>query len=316
MVRPRFLNRGHSLLAIVGPTAVGKSALALSLANSIGGEILNADSRQVYLGMDVGTAKPSLEERSSLPHHLFDMVTPGDPFNLSLYLEAARSVIAEVHDRGNIPVVVGGTGQYVWALLEGWQTPRVRPDPQLRQKFLEQAAEHGSGVLHSQLEQVDPAAASRIDHRNIRRVVRALEVFTQLGVPFSEAASMHPPDWKSLAIGLKTSTREDLYTRIDARLEVMLRDGHWLTEVDRLLEAGYSPNLPAMSGMGYRELIGLLHHELTMGQVTQRIRLLHRRLARQQQTWFKAIDSRIHWLDIGEEIEGAAQALVRNFLEL
>lgn len=282
------------LLAVVGPTGVGKSALALNLARRHGGEIVNADSRQVYRGMDVGTAKPSPEDRASVPHHLYDVADPDDDFSLVRFLALAREAIAGVHRRGALPVVVGGTGQYAWALLEGWKTPNAPPQPALRAELTALAERDGYVALHRRLERVDPAAAQRIEPRNVRRVVRALEVHAATGAPLAQAQRKQPPPYDALVLGLDAPSRSDLHRRIDDRVDRMLAAG-WVDEVRRLLAAGYSPDLPALSSMGYRELAAHLDGEMPLAEAARRIKNAHHRLARRQYAWFKPADPRIRW---------------------
>ena len=174
----------RKLVAIVGPTATGKTALAVAIARTLDGEIVGADSRQVYRHMDIGTAKPTPEERSLAPHHLIDVVSLDQEFSLAQYLELAVAVLEDVWSRGKQPLLVGGSGQYVWALLEGWRVPRLPPQQELRRELEERAAREGAGALHGELAQVDPKAAARIDPRNVRRVIRALEVYRRPAAPY------------------------------------------------------------------------------------------------------------------------------------
>ena len=299
------------LLAIVGPTAAGKSALAVRLAERFRGEIVNADSRQVYRGMEVGTAAPTASERAAVPHHLYGIVNPDEGFSLARYLSLAAQAIADVHARGNLPVLVGGTGQYVNALVRGWQAPRVPPDPALRERLEAVIAQEGVEAAARELLAADPDAASRIDLRNPRRVVRALEVVAALGSGAHGGRSA--PPYRTLLLGLTTATREDLYRRIDARVEAMLAGG-WLDEVRALLDAGYAATLPAMSSMGYRELTQHLAGEISLDEAARRIKLAHHRLARQQYTWFKPSDASIHWLVAGDGVAALAEAAVREWL--
>ena len=283
------------LLAIVGPTGAGKSALALALARRHHGEIVNADSRQVYRGMNVGTAKPSAEDRAGVPHHLYDVADPDDEFSLAHFLRLARDAIAGVHHRDALPVLVGGTGQYAWALLEGWETPHAPPQPGLRAELTALAERDGHAALHRRLERVDPEAAARIEPRNVRRVVRALEVHAATGVPLAQARGKRPPPYDALVLGLDAPSRAELHRRLDARVERMLADG-WVDEVRRILASGYSPGLPSLSSMGYRELARHLAGEITLEEARRQIRTAHHRLARRQYAWFKPADPRIRWL--------------------
>ena len=300
------------LLAVVGPTGVGKSALALTLARRHGGEIVNVDSRQVYRGMDVGTAKPSPEDRASVPHHLYDVADPDDEFSLVRFLTLARDAIADVHCRGALPVLVGGTGQYAWALLEGWETPHAPPQPALRAELTALAERDGHAALHRRLERVDPEAAQRIEPRNVRRVVRALEVHAATGAPLVQAQRKHPPPYDALVLGLDAPSRSDLHRRIDERVDRMLAAG-WVEEVRRILAAGYSPDLPALSSMGYRELAAHIAGDISLPEAARRIKNAHHRLARRQYAWFKPSDPRIRWLLAdGTEEQQAERALAER----
>ena len=299
------------LLVIVGPTGVGKSALAVQLAERFGGEIVNADSRQVYRGMEIGTAAPSASERAAVPHHLYGIADPGEGFSLARWLPLATAAIADIDGRGGLPVVVGGTGQYVNALVGGWQAPRVPPDPALRERLEAVIAQEGVEAAARELLEADPDAASRIDLRNPRRVMRALEVAAALG-PGARGGQSAPP-YRTLLLGLTTGTREELHRRIDARVDAMLAGG-WLDEVRVLLDAGHSPGLPSLSSMGYRELAQHLLGEMALEEAARRIKLAHHRLARQQYTWFKPSDARIRWLAAGEGAEAEAAGVVGAWL--
>lgn len=299
------------LLVIVGPTAVGKSALAVRLAERFGGEIVNADSRQVYRGMEVGTAAPSAADRAAVPHHLYGVVDPDEGFNLARYLSPATEAIAGIAKRGRTPMLVGGTGQYVNALVGGWQAPRVPPNHSLRARLEAVIAQEGVEAAAQELLAADPESAAHIDLRNPRRVVRALEVTAALG-PGVRGGQSTPP-YRTLLLGLTTSTREELYRRIDERVDAMLA-GDWLDEVRALLDAEHSPELPALSSMGYRELAQHLLGELALEEAARRIKLAHHRLARQQYAWFKPTDARIHWLVTGEGVEVRAEGVVEEWL--
>lgn len=281
------------LLAIVGPTAVGKSALALRLAERFHGAIVSADSRLVYRGMDIGTAKPTPAERARVPHYLIDILDPDEPFGLAQFQELAYQAIADAHRKGYLPMLVGGTGQYVWAVLEGWSIPRVPPQPTIRAQLEEQARQEGPEALHRRLAELDPTAAARIDPRNVRRVIRALEVCLTTGQPISELQRKDPPPYDTLMIGLQME-RAELYARIDERVEQMIAAG-LVDEVRGLLEAGYAPDLPAFSSVGYRQIIAYLRGEISLEEAVARIKRDTRRLVHQQSIWFRADDPRIHW---------------------
>ncbi len=284
------------LVAIVGPTATGKTELSIRLAQEIGGEIVNADSRQVYRYMDIGTAKPTAEDRSKIPHHLLDVVDPDEDFSLAIYQDMAGRAIEDIHRRGRIPVLVGGSGQYVWAILEGWSAPEVPPDPAFREELELKSITEGGDILYRQLQEVDPESAGKIDPRNIRRVIRALEVFQITGKRFSELRTKTPPDFNVRIVGI-TVERDELYRRIDARVDAMVKHG-FIDEVRSLLDRGYSPDLPAMSSLGYREIGGYLKGELSLPEACEQIKFTTHRFARNQYAWFRANDERIRWFDI------------------
>ena len=302
----------RKLIAVVGPTAVGKTALGIALARSLGGEIVGADSRQVYRHMDIGTAKPTAEERSLVPHHLIDVIDPDQEFSLAQYLELAVAALEGVWSRGKQPLLVGGSGQYVWALLEGWRVPRLPPQRELRRELEERAARHGPEALHRELARVDPKAAARIDPRNVRRVIRALEVHRATGRPISYWQEKGPPPWQTLILGL-TCPRQELYERIDARVDAMMEAG-LADEVRRLLAMGYEPSLPSLSGIGYGQVCQYLAGELDLATTVAGIKTATHRLARQQHTWFRLDDRRIRWLE-GAAAVDEARALAERFLE-
>jgi tRNA dimethylallyltransferase len=303
---------GKRVLAIVGPTAVGKTALSIALAQALGGEIVSADSRQIYRGMDIGTAKATPAEQAAVRHHLIDVVAPDEVLSLARYRDLARAAIAEIRGRGRLPIIVGGTGLYVRALVEGWTIPEVPPDEALRARLYARAEAEGGAVLHAELAQVDPSAAAGIDARNVRRVIRALEVYAATGRPISALQRKEPPEDDFLQLGL-TLSRQELYARIDARVEAMLARG-LAAEVQCLLEAGYSAGLPAMSGLGYREMVAHLRGETTLEEAAARIKHNTRRLVRQQYTWFRLSDPAIHWFDAAHLDVAAVQAHVCAWL--
>jgi len=303
------------LLSVVGPTGVGKSALALSLAASYRGEIVNADSRQVYIGMDIGTSKPSLPDRQQVPHHLFDFVDPGTRFNLQWFLALARTKIWEIHQRGNLPIVVGGTGQYMHALIEGWETPNVPPQPAYRERLYELEERNGAGFLFQWLANTDPVTAKRLSPKNIRRIIRALEIAHFARTPSSTLRKQQPPPYRILVLGINTKSRTELYQLIDTRVDGMLDSG-WLGEIKHLLELGHTKTNSALATMGYRELSDYLDGSLTLEEATTLVKFAHHRLARQQLTWFKPSDPQIHWLISGENLVVNASDLVQSHFDL
>jgi tRNA dimethylallyltransferase len=302
------------LVTVVGPTAAGKTALAVRLAEAVGGEIVSADSRQVYRHMDIGTAKATPEERARVPHYLVDVIDPGATLGLAQFQELAYQAIGDITARGQVPFLVGGTGQYVMAVVEGWQVPHVPPDKALRRKLYRQAEEEGAGALHAWLCELDPVAADRIDPRNVRRVIRALEVCLITGQPISGQQEKRPPAYRLLLIGL-TRPRQELYRRIDERVERMIELG-LEDEVRRLVAAGYSFDMPAMSGVGYGQFEPYLAGEVTLADVISEIKRATRRFVRHQSNWFRHDDARIHWLDASHDSYDMALDLIRRFLDL
>ena len=284
------------LIVIIGPTAAGKSAYAMTLAPEVGGEIISADSRHVYRRMDIGTNKPTPAERLAVPHHLFDLRDPHESFSLGEYVALARALLIDVRARGNVPLLVGGTGQYVRAVLEGWTVPEVPPQPELRARWLELAAAQGNAALQAELVARDPAALETIDPRNARRVVRALEVMEITGRRWSELQQRQPLDRASIRMHYINLPREELYARADMRLLQMIEAG-WLDEVRRLLDelasrgfdADAALRLPAMSALGYREMCAVALGRMTLDEAITKIKRETRRFIRAQDTWFRKI---------------------------
>ncbi len=301
------------LIVIVGPTAVGKTRLSLRLAQDFDGEIISADSRQVYRGLDVGTAKPTLEERARVPHHLIDVVAPDEAFTLAQYQELAYDAIGDVLARGKLPFLVGGTGQYVRAVVEGWGIPRVSPNEELRAELYRRAEMEGEAALHACLREVDPAAAERIDRCNVRRVIRALEVYLDTGHPISELQRKKPPPYRILQIGL-TMGRQELYRRIDERVDRMIEAG-LVEEVRGLVERGYGYDLPSMSGLGYQQIGLYLRGQVSLEEAIQLIKRHTRRFVRHQYNWFRLNDENIHWFDVLSDSYGEIREYVTSFLE-
>ncbi len=300
------------LIAIVGPTALAKSKLALNLAQGFDGEIVSADSRQVYRYMDIGTAKPSLEERSLVRHHVIDVVNPDDDFSLALFQQLANQALKAISHAGKIPFLVGGSGLYIWSLLEGWSLPQVPPHPEFRRNLQARAQAEGSDVLYEELQGLDPVAAERIDPKNVRRVIRALEVYQATGKPFSQLQQKQPLPFQILIIGL-TAERDELYRRIDSRVDDMVRRG-LVDEVKGLLQRGYSLSLPSMSGLGYKQIGTFLQGELDLGSAIQNIKYETHRFARHQYAWFRLSDQRIHWFDVKQEYEELVEELISRFM--
>ncbi len=303
---------GPSLIVIVGPTAAGKTALAIELAAALGGEIVSADSRQIYRGMDIGTAKATPAERARVPHHLLDIVEPDQVLSVAEYQRLAYAAIEDIWRRSRLPFLVGGTGQYIRAVIEGWTVPSVAPRPALRAALEAQAATEGAEALHGRLAGLDPAAAARIDPRNVRRVIRALEVCLTTGRPISELQRKAPPPYRIWQIGV-TRPRAELFARIDARVDRMIADG-LVEEVARLAAAGYAWDLPAMSGIGYRQIGAYLRGEISLDEAVARIKRQTRRFVHQQNTWFRPDDPQIRWLHPGHTPLAALLAEITAWL--
>ncbi len=299
------------LIALVGPTATGKTALALALAERLRAvavrlrtaeesgdigdcEVVSADSRQIYRLMDIATAKPTPEERARLPHHLLDVVWPDESYTLAQYQADAVTAIGAIWGRGRLPLLVGGTGLYVRAVVDGLSIPQVAPAPELRAELEAEAQARGPDALHARLAALDPVAAARIDAANVRRVVRALEVCIVSGQPFSEQQGARPTPYRTLLLGLNME-RQALYARADARIDAMMAAG-LVAETEMLVARGYGWELPSMSSLGYREIGAYLRGEMTLAAAAERFKLDTHGYIRRQLTWFRP-DTRIVWLD-------------------
>ena len=301
------------VVVLCGPTAVGKTALSLGLAEAVDGEILSVDSRLVYRQMEIGVAKPTLEEQRRVPHHLLDLVAPDETLSLAVFQRQAYAAIDGVATRDHVPLLVGGTGQYISAVIEGWNIPEVRPNPALRAELEAEAIEQGPQALHARLQGCDPVAAAAIHPHNVRRVVRALEVYLETGQPISQLQRKTPPPYDVLQIGL-TRPRKVLHDRIDARLDAMLAAG-LLDEVRGLLAAGVGRTLPAMSGLGYAQLAAYLDGETTWEEAITAIRRETRDFARRQEVWFKKYNAAARWFDLESTAPADVVAFVRSWLE-
>jgi tRNA dimethylallyltransferase len=302
------------LIAIVGPTGIGKSRLALQLAGCFQGEIVSADSRQVYHYLDIGTAKPTPPEMARIPHHLIDIIDPDEDFSLAVYQKLAYRAIEDIQRRGRLPFLVGGTGLYVKAVLEGWQIPGVSPDREFRYNVEKRASERSIDELYEELVAADPDAAAKIDRRNVRRVIRALEVRAKAGKAFSQLGHKKTPAFVSFVIGL-TAARAELYRLVDRRVDEMIGRG-FVREVENLLKMGYDLSLPSMSGIGYRQVGQFLKGELTLEAAIQKIKTETHRFIRHQYAWFRPGDEKIHWFDILQQDYTEIEKKVAEFLKL
>jgi tRNA dimethylallyltransferase len=299
------------LLVLLGPTAVGKTKYSIRLAQALDGQIISADSRLLYRGMDIGTAKPSASEQARVKHHLIDVADPDESWSLARYQRAALAAVAAVTDEGQIPLLVGGTGQYLAAVVEGWRPP-PGPDHALRGELFAFADQHGSESLHRRLAEIDPRRAETLDHRNVRRVVRALEIYHLTGRPPSEQQWREPPPYRILRLGLERP-REELYARIDTRLEAMLEQG-LVDEVRGLLEAGIEPHAPALSAIGYRQIVEYLQGEHDLDSAMAEIRRASRRFVRHQTNWFQRGSPPVRWFRVEAGLEKELVSFVQGWL--
>lgn len=275
------------LVVVTGPTAVGKTAYAIELAHDLNGEIISADSRQIYRGMDIGTAKPMPQEQAAVRHHVIDVAAPDDLFTLAQYQAAAYAAIDDIFSRGKQPLLVGGTGLYIRAVIDGLRIPPVPPNPALRREL---EAQDGL-ALYARLREFDPAAADRIDPRNVRRTIRALEVCLSTGQRFSELGQSQPPPYP-VEIILLTMEREELYARVDARVDRMMEQG-LVAEVERLAAKGYGGDLASMSGLGYKQIGEFLRGEVSLDQAIANIKHGTHSFVRHQYAWFRRFQAQV-----------------------
>lgn len=303
---------GGPLLAIGGPTASGKTDLAIGLAKALNGEIVNADSRQVYRRMDIGTAKPTPAQRALVPHHLLDVMNPDEPFTLGLFVRLAHRAILDIQGRGRLPILVGGTGLYLRAVTWGFVVPEVAPNRELRLRLDSDLIDAGLPALVERLRALDPVGAASIDRNNPRRVIRALEVCLETGQPFSQLTGAYDPPYRSLLL-LLDAPNPELFARADARLDAMLAEG-FESEVSRLTAAGYGSDLPALSALGYRELARAQAGQSSREEAIAETRRGTRAFIRRQRTWFRS-ERNGTTLDptLGDPLPAALAAVRRAF---
>ena len=294
---------------MVGPTATGKTSLGIDLALQLDGEVVNADSRLFYYGMDVATAKPTRNEIKGIPHHLIDFLPPSEQYSLAEYLKKARLVITEILDRGKVPILVGGSGQYVWAIIEGWEVPEIQPDPSLRSHLELKLAQNGIGPLAEQLAAISPITAETTDLRNPRRVIRAIERVQSKSInsSFTEGRSIDSP-FDHYIVGLMID-RTNLHARVLERLDSMDKNG-WKQEVELLLQAGYSTKDRALSAIGYPQMISHLNGECDFSESIRLTAVATNRLIRHQNNWFKQNDTRINWFDMTRDPKRHTQSII------
>lgn len=307
------------ILAVVGPTASGKSALALALAERLGGEIVSCDSMQIYRGMDIGTAKPTPAEQARVPHHLIDVADPEEDFSAMDFVAAAERATKDILSRGKLPVFCGGTGLYLDAFLRGGEMETPGADPAVRGELNALAAERGATYLHEELQKIDPVTALSVHPNNVRRVIRALEIYRATGVPKSEwdRRSLEAPSrYDAVVLGLSYANRELLYDRIERRVDAMLEEG-LLEETRRLLEQGvFQRSRTAAAAIGYKELLPYLQGECALEQAVTELKTATRRYAKRQLTWFSA-KPYVRWIsaDDGKNVR-KSEEIVNMSLEL
>lgn len=295
----------NQLICIAGPTASGKTALSVALAQRLGTEIISSDSMQIYRGMDIGTAKPTPAEQAGVPHHMIDIVDPGEPFSVARYVELADACAQDILSRGKTPIVVGGTGLYLDALIEGSVFSGDETDRAVREKYAQMARKQGNEAVHACLRAVDPDAAERLHPNNLKRVIRALEVYEQTGMTldaFNRQNKRPEPKYRAIKIGLCPSERETLYERIDRRVDQMLADG-LIEEAERLFRSGKLTGTAAQA-IGYKELSDYFSGVCTLAACVEVLKRRTRNYAKRQLTWLRR-DETIHWLtyDAGSEFE-------------
>ncbi len=301
------------VLAIVGPTGSGKTKLSLIVAEKLNGEIISVDSRQVYRYMDIGTAKPSLEDRKRIKHYFIDEINPDEEFNAGVFGEKGREIIKDIFSRGKVPIVVGGSGLYIKSLIDGFfEGPGA--DWELRGIFYQKANELGREVLYEELKRVDPMSAEKIQPNNLKRVIRALEVYYITGKPISQLQQMIKPeiDFKTVQVGLKWD-RKKLYKRIEQRIDEMIKAG-LIDEVKKLRELGYDKNLNSLQTVGYKEIFDYLDGLISYDEMIRLVKRNSRRYAKRQLTWFRQ-DKRIIWLNVDEttDFDGLAEKVVQIY---
>ena len=307
------------ILAIVGPTASGKSALALALCKRLGGEIVSCDSMQIYRGMDIGTAKPTASERTEIPHHLIDVADPEQDFSVMDFVAAAERATADILSRGKLPVLCGGTGLYLDAFLRGEEAETPGADPALRAELAALADAHGAEHLHAMLREVDPESADTVHQNNVRRVIRALEIYRATGVPKSEwdrRSLQQPSRYDAVVLGLAYSDRELLYRRIESRVDQMIEAG-LVAETRDLMQRGvFEVSRTASAAIGYKELLPYLRGEQSLNDAIAELKTATRRYAKRQMTWFMA-KPYVQWIEANDGISlRKSEEIVNKSLEL
>ncbi len=290
------------LLIVAGPTATGKTDVAIRAAKKLGGEVVSADSMLIYRHMDIGTAKPDDEDKRGIPHHLIDIVEPDAGYSVEIYQKQARQVIEDINARGKLPILAGGTGFYIDTVVFNYDFNRAAPDTGLRRMLTREAEEKGNRAVHDRLRAVDPGAADRIHANNLKRVIRALEIHDQTGATGALQRTRSKeayPLYDQLFFGLYYE-RDELYRRIEKRVDLMMARG-LVDEVRGLLELGYHPELVSMQGLGYKEIAGYLQNRYPLDEAVQLLKRNTRRFAKRQLTWFRRY-SNIKWIDMGQYV--------------
>ncbi len=286
------------VVSVIGATATGKTSLGIELARRFNGEVVNADSRLFYRGMDIGTAKPTKAERQGVAHHLIDILNPHQSYSLSEFLKNAVDAISNITGRGKLPIVVGGTGQYIWGLLEGWEVPNIPPNPALREELETQLKDQGVEALQTRLYATGARAVEKVEILNPRRLIRAIERAVATGDAMGGASKSAEPPYDAMVIGLN-APRELLHVRVEKRVDQMLVAG-WRDEVEKLVREGVTRNLPSMSAIGYRELIDHVEGRMDWPAIRDEILIGNHRLIGAQNNWFKTRDERISWIGIAD----------------
>lgn len=300
------------IVVIAGPTASGKTALSVNIAKALGGEIVSADSMQIYKYMNIGTAKPTDAEKQGIPHYMMDFLEPDVSFSVADYCEMAKKVIQDIDSRGKIPVLVGGTGLYIDSLINGVDFGEEEGDGKIRDELLLLAEKEGNEAVHKILAEIDPETAEKYHPNNLRRIIRAIEVYKTQGVRVSEKAKEEKNSPYNAVYFCIDWDRAELYDRINKRVDIMLEDG-LLDEVKALLERNVNPKATAMQSIGYKEFVGYLKGEMTLEEAIDAVKQSSRRYAKRQLTWFRRNEN-IHWLKSGENVTDAALEIIRKEL--
>ncbi|MBN18024.1 MAG: tRNA (adenosine(37)-N6)-dimethylallyltransferase MiaA [Chloroflexi bacterium] len=295
----------NNLLVIVGPTSIGKSQFAIDIAQKHSGEIINGDSRQIYKLLNIGTSKPNKTDQSIIKHHLIDIKYPDEEYNLSMFLHDCKKSIKKIQTSSKLPILVGGSGQYIWALLENWKPPNIKPDQKLRSQLLQESIEYGTKYLHNKLFKLNTASANKIDQRNTRRIIRAIEIeiykdLTNRTPDIPNNNIINIEKFNILIIGL-TVNRKTLYEKIDLRVDKMIESG-WIDETKNILSKGYNPKIASLSSLGYSEIISYLNGVGDLPEAINQTKFRTHKFARRQYTWFKKSDKRIKWFDTETEL--------------